>query len=196
MHQCAPPFVPRVRENQSITKYFEEEKDILTDESTSFASRDGEIGEEAALNEEELHAALGPTHLARWKAERKLKEKRELGLETCADSEIERIKEHFGPVEYEKWRCNRIVEVQEQRGEAGMAFDGHLTQSTRKKVKKRPRDKMLRDPAVGRKVMELRKRNAFFGYTYRRPKSVVLDEFEGKRRGLARPSILPLDKED
>lgn len=43
-----------------------------------------------------------------------------------------------------------------------------------KKEKKRPRDKMLRDAAVGKKVMELRKKAAFFGYTYRRPRPLDL----------------------
>ncbi|KAH8814942.1 kinase-like domain-containing protein [Xylogone sp. PMI_703] len=35
------------------------------------------------------------------------------------------------------------------------------------KEKKRPRDKLLRDRRVGNKVMEVRKQNAFLGYTYR-----------------------------
>ena len=40
----------------------------------------------------------------------------------------------------------------------------------RKKEKKRPRDKLLRDPEVGRIVLEIRKKGAFIGYTYRRPR--------------------------
>lgn len=40
----------------------------------------------------------------------------------------------------------------------------------RKKEKKRPRDKLLRDPEVGRVVLEIRKKGAFIGYTYRRPR--------------------------
>jgi hypothetical protein len=39
----------------------------------------------------------------------------------------------------------------------------------RKKETKRPRDKLLRDPEVGRTVLEIRKKGAFMGYTYRRP---------------------------
>jgi protein-serine/threonine kinase len=38
-----------------------------------------------------------------------------------------------------------------------------------RKDKKRPRDKALRDSLVGRTVLEIRKRGAFIGYTYRRP---------------------------
>lgn len=39
---------------------------------------------------------------------------------------------------------------------------------------KRPRDKMLRDPEVGAKVLEIRKKSAFIGYTYRRPRACGL----------------------
>ncbi|KAI9725546.1 MAG: hypothetical protein M1828_003034 [Chrysothrix sp. TS-e1954] len=37
--------------------------------------------------------------------------------------------------------------------------------------KKRPRDKLLRDPTTAKSVMEVRKKHAFLGYTYRRPKT-------------------------
>ena len=36
--------------------------------------------------------------------------------------------------------------------------------------RKRPRDKMLRDKEVGKQVLNLRKKGAFLGYTYRRPR--------------------------
>lgn len=45
----------------------------------------------------------------------------------------------------------------------------------RKREKKRPRDKLLRDPEVGRAAMEIRKRGAFVGYTYRRPRFSLPD---------------------
>ncbi|KAL9062258.1 MAG: hypothetical protein Q9157_009083, partial [Trypethelium eluteriae] len=89
-----PPFVPEVRPDQSITKYFESEKDIISEGDVE----DGESG---------------------------------------VDSE-----------------------ERERRGKS--------------KEKKRPRDKLLRDPVLGRTVLEVRKRNAFLGYTYRRPKPWVL----------------------
>ena len=67
-----------------------------------------------------------------------------------------------------------------------------------KKEKKRPRDKVLRDAAVGKKVMEIRKKKAFFGYTYRRPKPLMLETMTCRsvasgRRRCARPTILPVD---
>ena len=39
-----------------------------------------------------------------------------------------------------------------------------------RKEPKRPRDRLLRDKEVAPKVLELRKRGAFLGYTYRRIK--------------------------
>ena len=40
LHAQVPPFVPRIREDQSITKYFEDERDILGSESESVTSVD------------------------------------------------------------------------------------------------------------------------------------------------------------
>ena len=44
--------------------------------------------------------------------------------------------------------------------------------SKKRKEKKRPRDKILRDSTTGRIAMKLRKQGAFLGYEYRRAKSV------------------------
>ncbi|KPI39244.1 Serine/threonine-protein kinase cbk1 [Cyphellophora attinorum] len=47
-----------------------------------------------------------------------------------------------------------------------------------KKEKKRPRDKILRDPKVGKEALQARKEGAFMGYSYRKAKGIqdVLDE--------------------
>jgi hypothetical protein len=188
MHLGQPPFVPRVKENQSITKYFEDEKDIISDDSSSFQSLKERIDERAS--DDELRTILG-SHYEKWKAERIDKEKRELGIEDCSDTELDRIKAHFGP-EFERWKAHRIIEVCETRAERGV----ESKPAKGKKEKKRPRDKMLRDPEVARKVMELRKRNAFFGYTYRRPKQPMLEK--GRKRCpsvYTRPTILPVEVE-
>lgn len=52
---------------------------------------------------------------------------------------------------------------------------------TRRREKKRPRDRVLRDKKFGRKVLELRKRGAFLGYAYQRPATMVYDEERGRR---------------
>lgn len=131
LHLEPPPFVPRVRSNQSITKYFEDEKDILGD------SDDGKTSSDV--------------------------------------SEQEHRKSHS----YQRLHEDGANEVE------------HLAQKP-KKEKKRPRDKLLRDPHVRREVMELRKRNAFLGYTYRRPKTWTHEDEErvGRPR-TARTSIVP-----
>jgi serine/threonine protein kinase len=41
-----------------------------------------------------------------------------------------------------------------------------------KKEKKRPRDKILRDPVTAKIALEMRRRGAFLGYAYRRPKGL------------------------
>jgi serine/threonine protein kinase len=50
-----------------------------------------------------------------------------------------------------------------------------------KREKKRPRDKILRDPVTAKLALEIRRRGAFLGYAYRRPKGVqsVLERVEG-----------------
>jgi protein-serine/threonine kinase len=48
------------------------------------------------------------------------------------------------------------------------------------KEKKRPRDRILRDTKIAKQVLEIRKRGAFIGYTYRRPRP-VLTSIENRR---------------
>ena len=60
----------------------------------------------------------------------------------------------------------------------------------KRKTKKRPRDKVLRDKKVGRRALEIRKNGAFIGYTYRRPKLSSFDDGHG-RHGHPRRSLFP-----
>ncbi|KAL4997924.1 hypothetical protein BDV10DRAFT_194750 [Aspergillus recurvatus] len=48
------------------------------------------------------------------------------------------------------------------------------TKKKKHKEPRRPRDKILRDKRFRRTVLEMRKRGAFLGYTYRRPKGVTM----------------------
>ncbi|OJI82980.1 hypothetical protein ASPTUDRAFT_931600 [Aspergillus tubingensis CBS 134.48] len=50
--------------------------------------------------------------------------------------------------------------------------------------KKRPRDKLLRDRKLRMTVLEMRKRGAFLGYTYRRPHAVAMALAPDRGRGL------------
>lgn len=189
LHVSQPPFVPRVKENQSITKYFEDEKDIVSDDSSSYYSIKEHIDEHA--DEEQLQTMLGH-HFDRWRAEHNEKQKRELGMEDCSDSELERIKQQLGG-QYENWKAERMVRACEERAYQGIQPSWKPLRQ--RKERKRPRDKLLRDPIVARKVMEIRKKNAFFGYTYRRPKAIVLEPGKRMRRNaLVRPSIFAINE--
>lgn len=48
------------------------------------------------------------------------------------------------------------------------------TEKEKEKEKERPRDKILRDMQLGQTALEIRKRGAFLGYTYRRPKGPAM----------------------
>lgn len=61
------------------------------------------------------------------------------------------------------------VPTQQELNWDGM--DGENRRKQPKQPPKRARCKMLRDPVVGRTVMQERKKSAFLGYTYRRPKT-------------------------
>lgn len=65
---------------------------------------------------------------------------------------------------------------------------GFQKMKRRKKEKKRPRDKLLRDPEVGRVVLEIRKKSAFIGYTYRRPR-FSLPELEAGIASVRLPAV-------
>ncbi|KAH7402378.1 kinase-like domain-containing protein [Phaeosphaeria sp. MPI-PUGE-AT-0046c] len=120
LHMTRPPFVPHVPGGQPITKYFDDENEIMS------ASDHLDSSSYEAVNE--LHFA--------------------------ANDEITPTAEPGRSVTPPA--CEQIASsVQKVK--------------RRKKEKKRPRDKLLRDPQIGRKVLELRKKGAFVGYTYRRP---------------------------
>ena len=187
MHARPPPFVPRVREKQSITKYFEDEKDIVSEESSPYSS---------STSDHTGNTGSGDTA-----AERLQQEKVDVGLQACSHAEFQRIREHFG-ASYATWKTERMAFLRRKRLEREENDEANgddvETSSKPRKERKRPRDKVLRDATVGKKVMEIRKKKAFFGYTYRRPKPLVLDVMTcrstagGRKRGV-RPTILPVD---
>lgn len=65
-------------------------------------------------------------------------------------------------------------------GKLSRAFNIQCKSQKKKREKKRARDKVLRDEKTGKIALEMRKRTAFVGYTYRRPKDVLL-AFEPER---------------
>lgn len=64
---------------------------------------------------------------------------------------------------------HRTGQVSERRVAVG-GMDGQRVEDDKDIATRRPRDKLLRDPLLSDVVLESRKRNAFLGYAYRRPK--------------------------
>ncbi|KAH0542928.1 hypothetical protein FGG08_002697 [Glutinoglossum americanum] len=79
-----------------------------------------------------------------------------------------------------QWNVNSVKTVEEQLKE--VTKKPVDVKGKNGKKEKRARDKILRDKEVGRGAMELRKKGAFLGYTYRRPKGREEDESRGGAR--------------
>ncbi|PVI00081.1 Serine/threonine-protein kinase-like protein cbk1 [Periconia macrospinosa] len=124
LHLTRPPLIPRIRNGQPITKYFDDEAEIISD-SDHLDSNSDPIKHFAALTA--AAAAISPLPSTKTGSH---------GNSLAATATPTKQKKH---------------------------------KHQRKKEKKRPRDKLLRDPKVGRTVLEIRKKGAFMGYTYRRP---------------------------
>jgi protein-serine/threonine kinase len=118
LHMTRPPFVPRVHGGQPITKYFDDEAEIMS-ASDHLDTSSYEVVEGLATPND-------PTH--------------------CGEDD-----------------------TTPQAAHEGLAKSFQNIRR-RKREKKRPRDKLLRDPHIGRTVLEIRKKGAFVGYTYRRPR--------------------------
>lgn len=153
-----PPFVPRVHGGQPITKYFDDEADILSasDHLDSSSYEFLEVAEEPAppFAAAVPKANVDPPAIT-------------IDPQVCIPGIFEQI----------AWDrlCTSFKKI-----------------PRRKREKKRPRDKLLRDPEVGRAVLEIRKRGAFVGYTYRRPGFSLPDlddKIAGARTHVPRPGM-------
>lgn len=160
LHLVRPPFVPRVHGSQPITKYFDDEAEIMS-ESDHFDSSSYEVAQ--MMDSATAAECVVP-----------------LGEESTPKSEPISQSQDRSPT-YEQI-CQSVQKMR-----------------CRKKEKKRPRDKLLRDPEVGRVVLEIRKKGAFIGYTYRRPR-FLLPELEAgvaaARMSLVRPSVATVSAYD
>jgi protein-serine/threonine kinase len=145
LHISRPPFVPRVSGSQPITKYFEDEAEIMSAsdhmDSSSYAS-------------EHMPSAASPSSPS---------------SPPSLPSPLSAAVDGHG---------KQYLDLPQRDVDDRTPTDRF---KRRKKEKKRPRDKLLRDPHVGRAVLEIRKRGAFMGYTYRRP-HFTLQELEERFR--------------
>ncbi|RYN59689.1 Serine/threonine-protein kinase [Alternaria tenuissima] len=147
LHQTRPPFVPRVHGGQPITKYFDDEAEIMSASDHLDSSSYEAVGEALVSNLADRVGENETTPLVQPAAQQNSITKPAQALFAKSLQEMKR----------------------------------------RKREKKRPRDKLLRDPDVGRTVLEIRKKGAFVGYTYRRPR-FSLQDLEDKI-AITRPHI-------
>ncbi|KAL1799179.1 hypothetical protein ACET3X_003216 [Alternaria dauci] len=147
LHQSRPPFVPRVHGGQPITKYFDDEAEIMSASDHLDSSSYEVIGEVVVPDTVDRPGENETTPLIQSAAQQNGITKPAQALFAKPLQELKR----------------------------------------RKREKKRPRDKILRDPEVGRTVLEIRKKGAFVGYTYRRPR-FSLPDLEDKI-AITRPHI-------
>lgn len=141
IHDREPPHRPKIHTYDSITKYFDEENDIVS-------AGEAELAESS--DDSEIVVPLSPS---------------------CTPSKSAKGK-------------GRAVSLT-------LGCQSTPTPPERPRIqqdKKRARDKILRDPQLGKTAMALRKRRAFLGYTYRRPNIIFggTNLENGYRPGLAR----------
>lgn len=136
MHKERPPFVPKVRSDDS-TKYFESEEQILGSDSVN----QDDPSAEAAAAAASATVVLADEHDDQAMADL-------LDGPTGDNADRKDPKSAIPPAKKGK----------------------------KDKQKKRPRDRLLRDPKTAKLVMEARKKSAFLGYTYRRPKTWSLGD--------------------
>jgi serine/threonine protein kinase len=174
LHMIPPPFVPRVREHQSITKYFEEEKEILrgsdgvdpTDAPTDSESELEKIGKHSGIKvrgQQRGRDSASPIKAGIPGAKGHATGQPSKFTNPASSSHLlhqTRTRRHSGEPKHDL--------TSPSKGRQG------------KKAQRRACDKALRDPNIARTVLDLRKKNAFFGYTYRRPKPLPLVEYEGQ----------------
>lgn len=147
LHLMRPPFVPHIRAGQDLAKYFDDENQILSSDEAA-ADPDADSG---TTNIE------GGSHDDERSSTKVEKEEEE----AAAADPMEELRNAGAANDEEKSKAKSTGKARARRN----------------KEKRRPRDKLLRDPLLKRQVMEARKKGAFVGYTYRRPK-----EFVARRR--------------
>lgn len=145
IHLRKPPFVPKVKSWED-TKYFDEDEPISDVDDVST-----DVSAEDANNEHE-QADASPKQYP-------------MADGPVADTVLK------GP---NGVKPNPGATVAQNGGEQ-VAQKSAGKSHRKRKEKKRPRDKILRDEEVGGKVLDIRKKGAFLGYTYRRPKGVLVE---------------------
>ncbi len=208
IHKKKPPFIPKVK-GWEDTKYFDDDESVSDlasssseeeeAESTPVAVKDnmlgvGNVKQDPQVFEDAVMAAANMVH----RISGHQQEDQHIIPSNIAQADHligKQNKKMLGSGESNELQCpvrsavaqqNTIAALQAQL-DGGVGVKGPLAEGSKKfnkpkKEKKRPRDKILRDPVTARIALEMRRRGAFLGYAYRRPKGIqsVLDRMEAE----------------
>ncbi|OJJ45377.1 hypothetical protein ASPZODRAFT_581180 [Penicilliopsis zonata CBS 506.65] len=152
LHLQRPPLMPRVR-GWEDTRYFEGSACLNGDEDDDTESTSSENTE--CIGQQRVSE---PTSHRTSELARDLKPHNENELGSSAVPEVD-DPDFFSPLAGCKRTADHSEPPQKKR-------------KKRQKTRVRPRDKILRDKGVGKRVLEMRKKDAFWGYTYRRPNPI------------------------
>jgi protein-serine/threonine kinase len=136
-HLQCPPFIPQIRRDDSITRYFEDEKDILGSWTGTGLSENDE-------------------------------RQSKMDMPPAIVEKLNLLKDNPNPVD------SKVVEDV-------LTWLGNRNPQVLKSLfidpTKRARDKILRDRKSGKTALQIRKRYAFLGYTYRRSHHYANNEY-------------------
>ena len=141
-----PPFVPRVKDWED-TKYFDDEQPISDIDSRS---SEQDAVDAATRKPKTSQHHQEDQHIVPSTA---LKPEANQEMVTFNSPDGKSV---INLPEYSKMNCDDLKAMPKKK----------------QKEKKRPRDKILRDPECGGTAMKMREQGAFLGYAYRKPKGV------------------------
>lgn len=162
IHKKKPPFIPRVK-GWEDTKYFDDDEPVSDIDSSS---EDEEVEPTPIAEKENL---IGPS-----------KQDHDHAI-TGHHPEDQHIIPSTNTT-YTKLLNNTSPLQPPLDGGAATNGKTPTTFKKPKREKKRPRDKILRDPKTAKIALDMRLKGAFLGYSYRRPKGVqsVLERVEAE----------------
>ncbi|KAL8414722.1 hypothetical protein RB594_005799 [Gaeumannomyces avenae] len=182
LHTLEPPFVPHIR-GIDDTHYFEDDEEPVSDwSSTQPSTEDGGVnGDGAADAADDGGGGAGKGVEKPRLAALTRQQAREAEMAVFLRgfrSSIQRMARQWVALPYDSLRLRNIDYAIEQL--PGLTPDEReglrgFVRCYGRKERKRPRDKLLRDRATKGVVLELRKRSAFLGYTWRRRRTGVHD---------------------
>ncbi|CAK7272602.1 hypothetical protein SEPCBS57363_005213 [Sporothrix epigloea] len=202
LSQMPPPFIPKIRSDDD-TRYFED-SDVFgdDDESTELSSprwseRDTDKNNNVNKDGETIQKQLDGATACIDKGFAAMNEQddKEDSIDEALDAfnvAVQTKALGWIATPYDSHRLKGIETEIRQLIDLGLPIaDGeallHFVERYGKRLKKRSRDRLLRDQQTKRISMELRKRNAFLGYTWRRmgPYKAMLKHDKGVDAGLA-----------